>query len=202
MAYIAKASNAGGFKSLTRYYDMLAGNTVYNPAAFESIASASGTGASGQIGFDSIPQTYKHLQLRFSTRSTANNSGEGFFMFFNNVYQSPFTQYTTHYLTGTGSSATASAATNNARITSGQLANASMASNVYDFHIMDILDYTNANKNPIVRWMYGWDTGSAGNIVMESGVLNIAGALTKINISTYVGNFTTDSKFALYGIKG
>lgn len=202
MTYVSKLSNAGGMSTVMRYTDMLAGNTTFNPSSFDSIASASGTGSSGQIAFSSIPQTYKHLQLRFSTRSTANNSGEGMFFFLNNTYTSPFNQYSYHLLTSTGSSATAGVSASTARLQSSQCANASMPANVYDFHIIDILDYTNANKKPVIRWAYGWDTITSGNIVLESGAFNINGALTQFNISTYVGNFTADSKFSLYGIKG
>ena len=169
---------------------------------FESIATISGTGSSGTLAFTSIPQTYKHLQLRFSTRSTSTNTSEGMFFYINNTYASPFTQYSYHSLAGNGSSVIVGAAASAARIQSDQTANASMASNVYDAHIIDILDYTSTNKNPVIRWMYGWDNNGSGSITLESGAFNIAGAVTQFNVSTYFGNFTTDSKFSLYGIKG
>ena len=44
-------------------------------AAFESIASATGTGSSDSITFTSIPGTYQHLQISGISRSTNASVG-------------------------------------------------------------------------------------------------------------------------------
>ena len=59
------------------------------PTDFESIASFTATGSETTTTFSSIPQTYKHLQLRYSLRS--DPSGNAFLRFNgnnpNNYYQ-------------------------------------------------------------------------------------------------------------------
>jgi len=46
------------------------GGAAAATSSYESIQSATGTGASGVITFSSIPATYKHLQIRGSNLST------------------------------------------------------------------------------------------------------------------------------------
>lgn len=69
MSYIYKMSNAGGMSTVTRYTDMLAGNSFWNPWSpstdYDSIATTTvGAGGAASITFSSIPSTYQHLQIR------------------------------------------------------------------------------------------------------------------------------------------
>ena len=71
MAHIYKASNAGGMSSLAQYVDMLAGNPAVVLSSYDSIATVTvGSGGSSSIVFSSIPQTYKHLQIRGFVQTT------------------------------------------------------------------------------------------------------------------------------------
>ena len=74
-------------------------------AAFESIATATGTGSSNTITFSSFPNTYKHLQIRWIAKDTGSASNPyGLRMTFNGVGG---TSYANHRLYGDGTSATA-----------------------------------------------------------------------------------------------
>ena len=105
MNNIFKMSNAGGFTSVTRYADMLAGNAAYNPSSYESVATVTvGAGGSSSISFTSIPSTYKHLQLRISGLAGAADA----YLYLNS--DTTNSNYYMHSLYGNGSSAQAGSA--------------------------------------------------------------------------------------------
>ena len=175
----------------------ISGNLVTN--SYESIATVSGDGSSTSIAFNSISGTYKHLQIRYigrfasgggTTSTTANlrfNSDSG-------------SNYANHYLRGTGSAADAGAATSSAQ-NFALIAQSGAPSNVFTAGIIDLLDYQNSNKYKTVRAIYGYEDNSSGELQFRSGLWMNTAAITSITISS-TNPFATNSKFALYGIKG
>jgi len=199
---IYKMSNAGGFKSLTRYHDMLAGNTTWNPwepaGAYESIAVATMPSVGiASITFNSIPQTYAHLQVRYiGKRDNAFNT-TSCSLFLNNDTGN---NYTRHELYGDGSAMAVSTATAQSGININILTGTT-PTNVFGVGIVDILDYTSTSKNKTVRALSGADTNGAGIITFASGLWSNTSAVTSVTFA--VGStFTQYSSFALYGIKG
>jgi hypothetical protein len=150
---IFKMSNAGGFKSLNRYYDMLAGNTVWNPwepaGAYESIAAITvPSGGVASVTFSSTPQTYSHLQIRSLLRGTNASSAIETFIRYNGTS----TNYLGgHQFYGQGTSVTADS---DNRTDSNYLmysTAASATSNLFTVCVTDILDYTNTDKNKVIN---------------------------------------------------
>ena len=204
MPYIYKMSNAGGMSTLTRYADMLAGNTTFVDAAYESISTVTvGAGGAASVSFSSIPSTYTHLQVRYIVRTSAAAPGpEGDLVI---VYGTPHASNGySHMLYGNGSSATS--------INSGGLGYSQFASytssstqtaSAFGVGILDVLDYTNTNKLKTWRTLGGWDANGSGLVTFASGIQNDTSALTAITFATNSGNsFAQYSSFALYGIKG
>jgi len=205
---IYKMSNAGGIKSLTRYYDMLAGNTTWVPFpynAYDSIATVIvGSGGSSSISFTSIPSTYTHLELRVIAQS-AIGSGSGGGQYFMNFNSDTGTNYTRHDLVGDGTSASsagfATGTYNYVPIQRGYYT--ASASNIFSGHIVSILDYTNTNKNKTVRNFGGFDANGSGEMYLSSSLWTNTSAITSISITAISSNlFRQYSSFALYGIKG
>lgn len=175
-----------------------------NPA-WESIESYTvGSGGSSSITFGSggtIPQTYKHLQIRGISRSTyaAANISVG-------VRYNSYTtaNQTYHYLNGDGSG-TATAG-GNGGYTYQYITNTvgtSASSDVFCETVIDILDYTNTSKYKTSRSLTGWDSNGSGAMQVISTSWPSTNAITQIEISTAgLGSFTQYSSFALYGIKG
>jgi len=163
--------------------------------AFEAIASATGTGSSGTITFSSIPSTYQHLQLRIFMRLTANQSNPT--LQFNSDTGS---NYAKHLLLGNGSVvlATGTASTtsieNNLRAIS--------TANIGVANIVDIHDYASTTKYKTVRHFTGWDENGSGQVRLGSGLWMNTNAINSITINATTDSFTTDSTFALYGVKG
>lgn len=164
--------------------------------AFGSIATATGTGSSGTITFTSIPSTYKHLQLRIIGNDGAGNQA---IMRINN---DSGTNYSAHRLYGTGTSASANAYTSYDSIP--WVSYGVSDANIYSASIIDIHDYSSSTKNKTVRTFLGIDTnGSSQSLIfLNSGLWMNTNAINRIDILNTSGNWTTSSKFALYGIKG
>ncbi len=162
-----------------------------------------GSGGTNNITFNDIPQTYKHLQIRglhkgnratfpVSDAVIRFNSDSG-----NN--------YSTHSLLGNGSIVQAGGAANQNGIGFGQ-----PGTSVTNFpvSIIDILDYTNTNKNKTTRSLNGSEFNSPiegfyGSIQMHSGAWLNTNAIVSISLFTSDGSsWQQYSRFSLYGIKG
>jgi hypothetical protein len=166
--------------------------------AFEQIATAFGTGSSGVIDFTSIPSTYTHLQIRYTAKNTSSLADLN--ITFNNVTSA---NYARHHMVGNSISTASAAATSASNISLIDGVAGSSPANVTSNAVIDILDYANANKNKTLRAMYGLiDAYSSSRIYVASGFLNSTTAISRITLTASANNFSTVSRFSLYGIKG
>lgn len=192
---IYKMSNAGGFKSLNRYYDMLAGNSTWNPwsptGAYDALATITvPSGGAASVTFSGIPTGYKHLQIRYLLKCNSIN--------WNYIRYNGDTgaNYTFHAMYGTGSSALAGAGTGY----TGWAFDYNNSGTAWQTGIIDILDYASTTKNKTGRCLHGFDENGSGIIELNSGAWLSTAAITSIKID---GATTIDqySQFALYGVK-
>ena len=168
--------------------------------SYESIATATGTGASGTITFSSIPSTYSSLQIRVLSRSSS--VGRNIQVRFNSDTGANYAQ---HNLRGNGASAAASGAASTTEIEAGWIATSADATNVMGVSIIDIHDYASTTKNKTLRAISGLDNnGGTTNerIYLYSGLWMNTTAVNSISLISNSGNWTTASVFSLYGIKG
>jgi hypothetical protein len=159
------------------------------------------SGSVSSITFSSIPQNFTHLQLRVFTRSNRNYSGntvDGLNLYVNgSVYFAD-----SHDLSGSGSSATSGY--NNAGL--GFFPDDGGApSNIFGSFIFDILDYTNTNKNKVIKGIGGFDTNGVnggGYVQLTSNLLTTTSAITSMTFYWLFGGTVFDqySTFSLYGI--
>lgn len=166
--------------------------------AFESIATATGTGSSATVTFSSIPSTYQHLQLRWTSRVSTTFSTVR--IRFNSDSGS---NYAYHDLVGGGSSASASGSASATFNYLGFTPGTSYLSNTTSVGVVDIHDYASTTKNKTLRNFSGFDTNGDGSVYLTSGLwmnTNAINTITIINAAS--SNWTTATQFALYGIKG
>jgi hypothetical protein len=166
--------------------------------AYESIATATGTGSSGTISFTSIPSTYTHLQIRLMGRSDNAASASDHLLQLNTDTGA---NYTYHALYGDGSAPGSFGAASTTSNFLGSIPYGLAAANIMGVSVIDILDYASTTKNKTVRVLNGHSRNAAGNIYLTSGLWINTAAITSVQIKTNAGNFTTASTFALYGIK-
>lgn len=193
--------------TFNKYDDFLAGNAAYDPAATWLISSATGTGSSNTITFSSIPQNYKHLQIRGISRDTYTAAVTTLNLTFQ-FNSDTATNYSYHQLIGDGSTASASGAASTtgvviqkAIMTTGAAANTT----TYGATIVDILDYSSTSKNKTVKTITGADYNTAStnySVRLTSGLWVSTSAITSISIVCSGTAFATGTKFSLYGFTG
>ena len=173
-----------------------------NLNSYESIASSSGGAAT--ITFSSIPSTYQHLQLRALVRVTSGTSGTDNLGF--RLNSDSGSNYAYHYLSGSGASAAASAGTSQTgMLVRDMIPRNSFTASVYGVLIIDILDYKDTNKYKTTRTLSGMDGNGSGTVALNSGLWQSTSAVTSISLYDFDNpsySFSSDSSFALYGIKG
>lgn len=195
-------------KNKTKSGSLLNGNAPYIPSDYESIATLTGTGSSGTVTFSNIPQGYKHLQVRYISKSTwaPGQVADILAVRLNGDTTSGAYRYHSLY---SGDGPSPSTSTNSGTYFGDSFAcNASnLPSNTYATGILDILDYANTNKNTTVKLMSGVETngyytGNFWGAAFSSGLWNNTSAVTSISLFSNNGNLYANSRFALYGIKG
>jgi hypothetical protein len=161
------------------------------PIAMVNVGSA----GAASIQFNSIPQTYKHLQIRFIAKTTtaAINSDTTQIKLNGNAMTK------NHYLYADGSSASSGVGG------VGDVNNTPRANyaSVFGAEIVDILNYTNPNINKTVRSFGGYDANGVGEMALYSNLYATnTNPITTITLTPSGNNFAQYSQFALYGIKG
>jgi hypothetical protein len=177
------------------YASQISGHLFAPSGAYDSIATTTVGSNTSSVTFSAIPSGYTHLQIRAINFTSSANS---------NIYtrfnSDTGNNYASHQLTGDGSSPLA-------------LGNSSISFAYPSFSpggtypgvfIMDLLDYTNTNKNKTFKSLWGYDNNGSGWVGLNSGVWLNTNAVTSITFGHTVGGATINSgsQFALYGIKG
>jgi hypothetical protein len=196
--FTVTATNAAGLTSAAS----AASNSVtpIQPTAFNSIASYTFVAPTygSSITFNSIPQTYKSLQIRiFSTNTDANNTT------YQAIAYGTTQTVRSHVLRGNGSSVVT--ATSTSRIDIGVVpANNSSSSTVARAQtIVDILDYASTTNYKNVQAINGYDSngGARGQELALYSGSNYANTNAITSLMIYQGNdFTPGSTVCLYGI--
>jgi hypothetical protein len=166
---------------------------------YESIATYTVSGAStASFTLSSIPNTYKHLQLRCFVKTDAAT------WIPIQVNSDTNSQRATHSMRGNGANVYASAGLGS----TGEGNYAAVADvSQWGSIIVDILDYANTNKNKTTRTLFGFDNNGSGSVGIGSILHYTVGtaAVTSIGMDiTQYGSgakFVVGSTFALYGIK-
>jgi hypothetical protein len=163
------------------------------------IAGQTVTAASAQLTFNNIPQTFTHLQARIIGRDASATSTNPAFIQYNGFGG---TYPIFHSLNGNGATAS-SGSGQSVLIALPNLPGASASANIVGSIIVDILDYTNTNKNKTTRAIGGCDLNGSGTVSLSSGFLDSTSAIT---VLTFGGSFNSPYAFAtgtrvdLYGI--
>lgn len=178
---------------------ILAGVGAGPSGDFQSIATVTvGSGGQSTITFSSIPNTYKHLQLRLFGRATGSSDYATQYTVFNSDTGS---NYAYHQLFGEGASPTVAAQVNMSFVAVQLFAGGLSSANIFGGIIVDILDYADTNKFKTVKQLGGVERNGSGYIILNSGLWRSTSAISSISMTTD-GNFAQYTHAALYGIKG
>lgn len=165
--------------------------------SYESIATVTvGAGGSSSIDFNSISSSYKHLQIRYSARSTRSANDTQVNMRFNGITSG----YYAHILYGDGGNAYSSAYTSQSFINMNDIPAANATANTFNAAVVDILNYTSSSYKT-VRSLIGRDLNGSGLVLLHSGLFQSSSTISSITIYPAADNFAQYSSFALYGIR-
>lgn len=179
---------------------IFASQILGNLSAYDSIATVTSTGSAGNIVFSSIPDTYRHLQIRGILRTSDTGGFNNQQMIFNSDTGS---NYKSHIMRGDGTSRTADTVAGSTNFNDYmRAASSSMTAGIFSVLIMDILDYANTNKYKTFRALEGGDANTSGSVGLTSGVWMSTNAINTITIVPSGGTAIQHSSLALYGIKG
>lgn len=165
--------------------------------SYELIETQILTGTTATISLVSIPQTYKHLQLRFTARTNTYSTSQLRLRFNSDTA----TNYAIHTLYGNGSSVTSSANTSIAGVGYSYLADLGAPANAFGAGVVDILDYASTSKYTTVRTL-GGEPSYAVAINLNSGLWKNTAAVSSIDFASSNGSLVAGTRVSLYGIKG
>lgn len=169
--------------------------------AYESIASATGTGSSDTITFSSIPSTYTSLQIRAIIRGASSAGVSNAVIRLNG--DTTDANYASHHLSADGSSLYPYGSASGPVYLANCFPLSNQAANIMGVLIIDIHDYASSTRYKTIRNICGVDTNStSGVITLGSGLWENTNAVTSVTLSGAGVNFTTTTQVALYGIKG
>lgn len=172
------------------------GNLWAPSNSYDSIATVSGSGVSS-VTFSSIPSTYRHLQIRYISRSSGSTANRVNV----NLNGDTTSTFYWHSLYGSGASAAAYAFQSAYIQVAPQPVSTDTAS-AYAAGVIDILDYKDTNKYKTLRTLSGDDLNGSGLLFFNSGAWGNTNAITSIAITpNAVENFASGTTFALYGVK-
>ena len=180
---------------MTPMLGIMASSRLVASTAYESIATATGTGSSDTITFSSIPSTYTSLQIRFNVLTAT--TGSNIVVRFNSDTGA---NYSRHQLYGDGTTVTASGTASTTSFFAFGLTTSTTNPTVA---IIDLHDYSSTANYKTARVLCGLDANGSGSIWLNSGSWRNTAAVTSVSITQTSSNaFGTGSTFALYGIKG
>lgn len=157
------------------------------------------TGSQASVTFSSLNSTYgstyQHLQIRATARyGTAGSFYDNMRMQLNADTGS---NYAWHRLRGTPSGVSSTNSTSTTHIICGNYSTSSSTAP----SIIDILDPFETTKNTTIRGLAGAAESTDWIIQLNSGVWLNTNALTEIKLFTASGDFQSNSRFSLYGLK-
>jgi len=163
--------------------------------------------ADGYIQWLSLPDTYKHLQIRGSAQDhNASNSANNFTLAIAVNNSNGYNEYCTHSMRGFGSSVT-----NHAHTTWLQAGYMGAEPDIprYASFVVDIHDYANTNKRTVIVGLSGY-AGTVNNVGLHSTLWHTAGGSASTNTEGAVdqlliwspggAGLLRGSCFTLYGI--
>ena len=142
---------------------------------------------------------YKHLQIRAVVRSDRATPFTAVDVFAR-LNSDTGSNYRAHRLSGSGSSVSSFVYGSTTGMGVVNIPTSTNTANIFSPFVVDLLDFSNVNKNTTIRAL-GGNTGSSTNIGLNGGLWVNTAAVTSILFFPDSSNFVAGSRFSLYGVK-
>ena len=188
---------------------VVASSYLQSTGTMFAIASTTVGAGVSNITFTGIPNTYKHLEIRWSAQTNRGTYNlDDLLIQVGNGTIDTGANYSNHQMIGTGSNPVT--ANSNTNLTygyaQGQLG--TTVANTFGVGVTTILDYANTDKYKTARTIglndtNGQNSGFNGWLGLESFNWRSKSAINTIKFTMAQGtNFTTGTRISIYGIKG
>ena len=168
--------------------------------AFDLLETTVLTSSASSVTFSGLDaySDYKHLQIRGVARGTRAQDSDLLLITINGDNS---TSYIRHNLFANGSDINANSSIPRTSINIfGGVSGSTSSSEIFASSIVDILDFSNVNKNTTIRALVGLIPGVGASLNFASGLFINTSAVTSVNLSAN-GDLVTGSRFSLYGVK-
>jgi hypothetical protein len=158
--------------------------------------------SAADITFSSLAtysSSYKHLQIRYVTRSTRAAGADNLAVRLNGVTGG---SYSHHRLYGDGSSVASYAGSSATYILGDSTTGNTATSGAFSAGVIDILDAYSSTKNKTVRILCGHSVSGAQAIELVSGGFYSTDSITSAQIYALTGSLAANTRMSIYGIKG
>ncbi len=165
------------------------------------------TGTTASVTFSSLNSTYgstyQHLQIRMVARSDEAGSSNLRDLRIQ-VNADTGTNYAAHVLRGDGAGVYSNAATSQTSVATAMsmLPRPSNPTTQFGAAVIDVLDAFSSSKYSTFRILGGAKPDGEDQIWLGSGLWMNTNALTEIKLFANSGNFGSNSRFSIYGLKG
>jgi hypothetical protein len=150
-------------------------------------------------GLDSYSSTYKHLQLRWTGRTTRVANETQIFLQTNSNTSAT---YFLHRLVGNGTTVV-SVATTGADPSIGYTTTSTSTANAFAAGVVDILDAYSTTKNKTIRLLNGATGLSPNYVSLISYSIADTEAISTLTVNDIISSaIVAGSRFSLYGVRG
>lgn len=163
-------------------------------AAYDLLETQVLTSSASSVTFSSIPQDYKHLQIRYVSQNSSATVNQI------QLNGDTGSNYDRHNLYGDGSNVYASAV-NTTTYWQFVTPFTSDGTSLFGIGVLDILDYSNTSKNTTGRLLAGLDRSSNKQIRLLSGLWRNTAAVTSVGLNANGNSFVPGSRFSLMGVR-
>jgi hypothetical protein len=177
---------------------------LFNPSsgsgALTSLGSLAGTGASGVIDFTSIPSSFKDLIIVASGRTSAAAIASNVAMNVNGLSTAIYDEQRDIAIAGSSSGDSSPGATSLPSVLS--MVGASATAGFSSGGVIQIIDYAGTALNKRVYASQSTlqnATSGACAAINLTGQIRLTSAINRVTFTLASGNFTTDTRYYLYG---
>lgn len=188
----------------TKYPNFAAANPLIIPAAYELISTTVLGSTTSSVTFTLTAgqqATYKHLELRWTSRTDRGNASDRLYLKLNGDTGS---NMFTHQLYGQGTTLASSAGFGvpiDVMFIEGGSIGGTATANAFAGGIMSIADAFSTTKNKTIRSLYSATESTGSRVELTSGGWFQTAAVSTITLSA-IGSFVSGSRFSIYGLKG
>jgi hypothetical protein len=192
-----KSLKRSSVKSTQKTNSVTAGYRFQDFELIESAFLASNTANVTFSNLQNYATEYKHLQIRYTARSSRAGDGDNLGVRFNGVTTSSYSHH--RLFSNVGAVAAFGSANANTMLGDG-VPSATSVANCFGGGIIDILDPYSTTKNKTMRVLCGY-AQSSGVVELLSGAFYNLNALSSVEIVALTGSLVSGSRFSLYGIR-